>query len=92
MLSARAGHSAILTAEADETGRRYEPSRMNSAAQLLFPMQSLVGGLLLVAAACNLWRLSRWHGAKTVSEPLLLILHIAYGWLCSAPVCSGSRC
>ena len=27
------------------------------------------------------WRLSRWRGLQTVREPLLLILHIGYGWL-----------
>lgn len=47
-----------------------------------FPTQSIVGGLLIFAAVSNLWRLSRWQGTKTAAEPLLLILHIAYGWLC----------
>ena len=37
---------------------------------------------MLPAALFNLSRLLRWQGAKTASEPLLLILHIAYGWLC----------
>lgn len=40
-----------------------------------------VGLLLLVAAALNLWRLSRWCGAATATEPLLFVLHIGYGWL-----------
>lgn len=49
---------------------------------IVSPMQPLIGGLLLVAGVCNLWRLSRWRGARTAFEPLLLILHIVYGWLC----------
>jgi uncharacterized protein involved in response to NO len=40
-----------------------------------------VGILLLLGAATNLWRLTRWRGAATRTEPLLLILHIAYTWL-----------
>jgi uncharacterized protein involved in response to NO len=51
-------------------------------AWVLFPKQPFVGVLLLVAALCNLWRLSRWQGARTAVEPLLVILHLAYGWLC----------
>ena len=41
-----------------------------------------VGLLLILAGMLNLLRLVRWHGTKTTSEPLLLILHIGYGWLC----------
>lgn len=40
-----------------------------------------LGILLIIAAALNLWRLSRWQGLATLPEPLLLILHIGYGWL-----------
>ena len=40
-----------------------------------------VGVLLLLGAALNLWRLSRWRGMATAAEPLLLILHIGYAWL-----------
>lgn len=48
----------------------------------VFPDAWPVGVLLLVGAACNLWRLSRWQGLRTFAEPLVLILHIGYGWLC----------
>jgi uncharacterized protein involved in response to NO len=40
-----------------------------------------VGLLLLVGAALNLWRLLRWRGVATAAEPLLLVLHVGYGWL-----------
>jgi uncharacterized protein involved in response to NO len=36
---------------------------------------------LVVAGIGLALRLSRWRGARTVREPLLLILHIGYGWL-----------
>ncbi len=34
-----------------------------------------------MAGAALAWRLSRWRGQETVREPLLLILHVGYGWL-----------
>ena len=40
-----------------------------------------VGAALLFGAAFNLWRMLRWRGSATGAEPLLLILHIGYGWL-----------
>lgn len=39
------------------------------------------GGLLIAAAALHFIRLSRWQGARTGASPLLLILHIAYGFV-----------
>lgn len=39
------------------------------------------GILLVLGALFNLWRLLRWRGGSTLAEPLLLVLHIAYGWL-----------
>jgi uncharacterized protein involved in response to NO len=47
-----------------------------------FPLFRPIGAVLVLAALFNLWRLSRWQGARTVAEPLLLILHIGYAWLC----------
>ena len=40
-----------------------------------------VGVLLLFGAALNLWRMLRWRGCATGAEPLLVILHVGYGWL-----------
>ena len=45
------------------------------------PGNSLVGSLLLLAALFNAWRLLYWRGIATAAEPLLLILHVGYGWL-----------
>jgi len=39
------------------------------------PWTALSGGIALTL------RLSRWRGLHTVREPLLLILHVGYGWL-----------
>jgi uncharacterized protein involved in response to NO len=40
-----------------------------------------VGVLLLIAATLHAARLGRWCGAATLSEPMLLILHVGYLWL-----------
>lgn len=36
-------------------------------------------GALAAGIAVSL-RLSRWYGSKTIREPLVLILHVGYGW------------
>jgi uncharacterized protein involved in response to NO len=41
----------------------------------------LVGPLLIVAGIAAAIRLARWRGASTLSEPLLLALHVGHGWL-----------
>jgi uncharacterized protein involved in response to NO len=44
--------------------------------------QAVVTGWIFVTAGlANLGRLSRWHGWATWREPLVLILHLGYGWL-----------
>jgi uncharacterized protein involved in response to NO len=40
-----------------------------------------VGPMLMLGAALNLWRMLRWRGTATGAEPLLMVLHIGYGWL-----------
>jgi uncharacterized protein involved in response to NO len=45
------------------------------------PGLHLTGVMLVLAAALNAWRLSRWVGGATVSEPLLFILHVGYAWM-----------
>lgn len=42
-----------------------------------------LAGLLLMA------RLARWQGHRTVREPIVLILHIGYSWLCVALLLLG---
>ncbi len=45
------------------------------------PESPLAGGLSLLAGLANLWRLARWQGLRTGAEPLLWVLHLAYGLL-----------
>lgn len=39
------------------------------------------GFALLLGGLLNGWRLSRWRGLATLSEPLVWILHAGYAWL-----------
>ena len=45
------------------------------------PHAVVTGWMLLAAGLANLCRLSRWYGWLTWREPLVLILHLGYGWL-----------
>jgi uncharacterized protein involved in response to NO len=45
------------------------------------PSATIVGWLLLAGAVLHLWRMSRWRGIATTAEPLVVILHVGYGWL-----------
>jgi len=45
------------------------------------PQAMVTGWLLVAAGVANLGRLSRWYGWLTWREPLVLNLHVGYGWL-----------
>lgn len=45
------------------------------------PSSMVTGGLFALAGLANLGRLARWYGWATWREPLVLILHVGYGWL-----------
>jgi uncharacterized protein involved in response to NO len=45
------------------------------------PDAAITAATALIAGIAIGLRLSRWCGLKTAREPLLLILHIGYGWL-----------
>ncbi len=45
------------------------------------PSASATGWTFLAAGAVNLGRLVRWYGWLTWREPLVLSLHVGYGWL-----------
>lgn len=51
------------------------------AVWLGLPASPLAGTLLLLAGIGTAVRLARWRGFATVPEPLLLVLHLGYGWL-----------
>jgi uncharacterized protein involved in response to NO len=48
---------------------------------LIFPGRHLTGLMLILAAAAQAMRLLRWGGLRTASDPLVLVLHLAYAWL-----------
>lgn len=56
------------------------------------PDNDISGLLLGAAAASQAWRLARWAGDRTLRDPLVLILHLAYAfvpvglWLISASI------
>lgn len=53
------------------------------------PDGSISGALLMLAGAAHLVRLARWRGWLTVTEPLLLVLHVGYLWLVVALLLMG---
>lgn len=48
---------------------------------LIFPHNRLTGVILILAAAAQALRLSRWGGLRTTSDPLVLVLHVGYLWV-----------
>lgn len=48
---------------------------------LAFPENRLTGLVLLLASAAQVLRLSRWGGARTFADPLVVILHVGYAWV-----------
>jgi uncharacterized protein involved in response to NO len=45
------------------------------------PESVRAGTMLLVAGVASVARLLRWEGWRTWQEPLVLILHVGYGWV-----------
>jgi uncharacterized protein involved in response to NO len=45
-----------------------------------FPAR-LTAGLGAIAAALMIVRLARWEGQRTFGEPLVWVLHVAFGWI-----------
>lgn len=85
------GFTEDFLQEADITKQPAPFSRFDGLAILLVALAALVwvvqprhmvaGGVLITAGLVNMIRLSRWHGWMTWREPLVLILHVGYGWL-----------
>ncbi|TRC99635.1 NnrS family protein [Mesorhizobium sp. WSM4303] len=48
---------------------------------VFFPDRAGAGPLLMAAAVFNTIRLARWAGDRTFSDPLVLILHVAYAFI-----------
>lgn len=50
-------------------------------AWLTAPPGLVSGGLLILAAILQAARLARWGGLRTLSDPLVVILHLGYAWM-----------
>jgi uncharacterized protein involved in response to NO len=48
---------------------------------IVAPDQSVTAAISLIAGLLNVVRLGRWAGERTLAEPLVLILHVAYGFV-----------
>jgi uncharacterized protein involved in response to NO len=48
---------------------------------LAAPGTPLAGAAALAAALLHAVRLGRWHGPKTIGEPILWVLHLGYAWI-----------
>ena len=49
--------------------------------EIVAPMSAVAGAVALIAAIANGVRLAGWCGLKTLREPIVWILHLAYLWL-----------
>lgn len=45
------------------------------------PSTAASGAALILAAGLHFWRLARWAGARTWTEPLVLVLHAGYAFV-----------
>ena len=53
------------------------------------PEAMLTGWLLVVGGVMNVSRLARWYGWLAWREPLVLVLHVGYGWLAMSLLALG---
>ncbi len=58
-------------------------------AWIIEPFANWTGALMMAASALHFVRLLRWRPWLTVVEPLLLVLHLGYGWLILAMLLMG---
>ncbi|MBF0261401.1 MAG: NnrS family protein [Magnetococcales bacterium] len=58
-------------------------------ADLVWTTHTQAGWLFILAGMVQGVRLSRWHGWKTVSTPLLWVLHVGYAWLVMGLILRG---
>ena len=62
---------------------------MGALAWTMLPAAPATGWIFLAAGAVNLGRLVRWYGWLTWREPLVLSLHVGYGWLALSMLALG---
>ena len=51
------------------------------AADMAAPLSRISGGITLLAAIAQIFRLSQWQGYRSLRIPLLWVLHLGYVWL-----------
>lgn len=51
------------------------------AGWLIAPFDTSVGYLMVLAAALQAFRLTRWSGVRAWRDPLVLVLHVGYAWV-----------
>ncbi|MGD9868080.1 MAG: NnrS family protein [Hyphomicrobiales bacterium] len=59
------------------------------AGWVLQPEAKITGAMLVGSGVMHVIRLLRWHGEKTLREPLVAILHLGYAWLAAALLLMG---
>jgi uncharacterized protein involved in response to NO len=52
-----------------------------AVAWMVAPDATATGWMLIIAGSAHVARLARWYGWKTWREPLVMILHLGYGWV-----------
>lgn len=52
-------------------------------------INALTGAVALAAGVLNILRLLGWGGYKTLSQPLLWVLHLGYLWICLGLISKG---
>jgi len=63
---------------------------MAAVAWIVGPQAAVTGWMFVAAGLANLVRLARWYGWTTWREPLVLVLHLGYGWLVASLVILGA--
>jgi uncharacterized protein involved in response to NO len=59
------------------------------AAWIVVPTSRLTGAMLMIAGGLHAVRLARWAGHRTISDRLVLVLHLAYAFVPLGYVLSG---
>ena len=47
----------------------------------VLPSHWLTAALALAAGGAHAWRMAGWQGPRTLSQPIVWVLHLAYAWL-----------
>ena len=58
-------------------------------AEVAAPESRATATLAVATGVLHAWRVARWKGFKVMSEPLLWVLHLGYGWLAIGLVLIG---